>query len=163
MYLDLRVHLEWFPCLFFRHSHYPSYQPGVALYLASASWEVGYSPVNLIHFDNLVSCGQTNMELLADGLVAVSFSMESSFGAQPQADLTFTSSAPRSVWSHNNTELRGMLALFKSVVERLKIPKIKQKLDYKSKINRLFEESQHCPAYLTCIVLKNNFSLFFIL
>lgn len=89
-----------------------------------------------------------NMELLADGLVAFSFSMASSFGAQPQVDLTFTSSAPHSLWSHN-IDLRGMLAIFKSVMERLKTPKIKQKHDYKSKINCLFEESQHCPARLT--------------
>lgn len=38
-------------------------QPGVALALAATSWEVGYSLLDLILFNNLVRFGLMNTEL----------------------------------------------------------------------------------------------------
>lgn len=45
-YVDLVALLEWFWKVSL--AYYPSDHPGVAFPLASMSWEVGYSPMNLI-------------------------------------------------------------------------------------------------------------------
>lgn len=59
----------------FVETFYPFDQPGVAFLLAPTSREIGYSPMNLVLFLNLVSCDQRNV--LGDCVVA------------PQTALTF--------------------------------------------------------------------------
>lgn len=64
-----------FHLLFFYHSYHQSDFPGVAFPLASTSWEVGYSPMNFLRFNNIGNCGQRNMNLL-DVVVAFTFNMD---------------------------------------------------------------------------------------